>query len=59
LIKHDADGHAPVHAADERRPHGSLTITGEDGKGIKRTPALAAGVADHVWTLAGIAELSN
>ena len=41
------------------RPHRSLTITGEDGKSIKRTPAMAAGVADHVWTLAEIAELSN
>ncbi len=35
----------------------SLTITGEDGKSIKRTPAMAAGVTDHVWTLREIAGL--
>jgi hypothetical protein len=39
------------------RPHRSLTITGEDGKSIKRTPAMAAGVADHVWSLGEIAGL--
>ena len=32
------------------RVHSSLTITDENGKTIKRTPAMAAGVADHVWT---------
>jgi hypothetical protein len=31
------------------RPHGSL--------GKNRTPAMAAGVADHVWTVQEIAEL--
>ena len=39
------------------RVHQSLTITGEDGKSIKRTPAMAAGVTDHVWTLREIAGL--
>lgn len=39
------------------RPHKTLTITGEDGKSVKRTPAMAAGVADHVWTLSEIAGL--
>jgi hypothetical protein len=33
------------------RPHGSL------GKNV--TPAMAAGVADHVWTVQEIAELLN
>jgi IS1 family transposase len=41
------------------RPHKSLEITGEDGKTIKRTPAMAAGIADHIWTAAEIVELSN
>ncbi len=40
------------------RVHQSLTIKAEDGgKGTKRTPAMAAGVTDHVWTLREIAEL--
>ncbi len=39
------------------RVHQSLTITGEDGKTIKRTPAMAAGVTDHVWSLREIAGL--
>jgi hypothetical protein len=36
------------------RPHQSLTV---DGK--KRTPAMAAGVADRVWSLTDIAGLLN
>jgi IS1 family transposase len=39
------------------RVHSSLTIQDEDGKSIKRTPAMAAGVTDHVWTLNEIAAL--
>jgi IS1 family transposase len=39
------------------RVHQSLTITDSDGKTIKRTPAMAAGVTDHVWTLPEIAGL--
>jgi len=39
------------------RVHSSLTIKDENGKTIKRTPAMAAGVADHVWTLQEIAGL--
>jgi IS1 family transposase len=39
------------------RVHQSLTITDENGKTIKRTPAMAAGVTDHVWTLREIAAL--
>jgi IS1 family transposase len=39
------------------RVHQSLTITNEDGTTIKRTPAMAAGVTDHVWTLKEIAGL--
>lgn len=39
------------------RVHQSLTIVTEDGSRTKRTPAMAAGVADHVWTLRDIAAL--
>jgi hypothetical protein len=39
------------------RVHSSLTITDENGKTVKRTPAMAAGVADHVWTLTEIVGL--
>lgn len=39
------------------RPHASLTIDGPDGKRIKQTPAMAAGVTDHIWTLTEIAGL--
>lgn len=39
------------------RAHKSLTIKGDDGKSIKRTPAMAAGIADHIWTLTEIAGL--
>jgi hypothetical protein len=41
------------------RVHQSLTITDENGKTIKRTPATAAGVADHVWTLKEIVALTD
>jgi hypothetical protein len=39
------------------RVHESLTVESEDGTRTKRTPAMAAGVADHVWTLREIAGL--
>jgi hypothetical protein len=39
------------------RVHQSLTIVNDDGMRTKRTPAMAAGVADHVWTLREIAAL--
>jgi IS1 family transposase len=39
------------------RVHQSLTIKNDDGTTTKRTPAMAAGVADHVWTLREIAGL--
>ena len=39
------------------RVHRTLTIEDENGKKIKRTPAMAAGVTDHVWTLKEIAGL--
>jgi IS1 family transposase len=39
------------------RPHSSLSIAQEDGPAVKRTPAMAAGVADHIWTLTEIAAL--
>ena len=39
------------------RVHSSLTIHNEDGSTLKRTPAMATGVTDHVWTLREIAGL--
>ena len=39
------------------RYHSSLTVVNEDGTRTKRTPAMAAGVTDHKWTLAEIAGL--
>jgi hypothetical protein len=39
------------------RVHQSLTIENADGTRTKQTPAMAAGVADHVWTLREIAAL--
>jgi len=39
------------------RVHTSLTVTNPDGTRSKRTPGMAAGVADHVWTLREIAAL--
>jgi len=39
------------------RVHASLTIQDESGKNIKRTPAMAAGVTDHVFNLRDIASL--
>jgi hypothetical protein len=39
------------------RYHQSLTIVNDDGTRTKRTPAMAAGVADHKWSLAEIAGL--
>jgi len=39
------------------RVHQSLTVTNADGTRTKRTPAMAAGVANHVWTLREIAAL--
>ena len=39
------------------RVHQSLTITDENSTTITGTPAMAAGVTDHVWTLTQIAGL--
>jgi IS1 family transposase len=39
------------------RVHQSLTLTNPDGTRTKRTPAMAAGVADHVWTTAELVGL--
>jgi IS1 family transposase len=39
------------------RVHTSLTVENEDGTRTKRTPAMAAGVTDHAWTLREIAAL--
>jgi IS1 family transposase len=41
------------------RPHKTLEVNEEHLKPWKRTPAMAAGVADHIWTPAEIVELSN
>jgi hypothetical protein len=39
------------------RVHQSLAVTNDDGSRTQRTPAMAAGVTDHVWTLTDIAGL--
>jgi IS1 family transposase len=39
------------------RPHKSLSLAQEDGPAIKRTPAMAAGIADHIWTAEEIVSL--
>jgi hypothetical protein len=39
------------------RVHQSLVVTNGDGSRTQRTPAMAAGVTDHVWTLTEIAGL--
>jgi len=39
------------------RPHQSLTLRFEDAPSIKRTPAMAAGVSDRIWSLTDIAAL--
>jgi IS1 family transposase len=39
------------------RPHKSLSVPQENGPAIKRTPAMAAGVADHIWTPREVVEL--
>jgi IS1 family transposase len=41
------------------RPHKSLSVKGEHGPAIKRTPAMAAGIADHVWTPEEIVRLAD
>jgi len=39
--------------------HSSLTIEDENGKNIKRTPAMAAGIAQYPWSLTQLAGLLN
>ncbi len=42
------------------RPHASLAIKSENGtKGIQRTPAMAAGVTDHVWSIKELLTFPN
>ena len=47
---------AALHALQFARPHMTLT---KARNGYPTTPAMAAGVAGHVWTLTEIAELLN
>ena len=39
------------------RPHQSLTLPFQDAPSIYRTPAMAAGVSDRIWSLTDIAAL--
>jgi IS1 family transposase len=39
------------------RPHQSLRVRNSDGTFTKRTPAMAAGIAEHVWSVHEIAGL--
>ena len=41
------------------RPHHSLRVKRADGTYEKRTPAMAAGISDHVWSTWEIAALSD
>jgi IS1 family transposase len=41
------------------RPHKTLRLRQEDGPAIKQTPAMAAGIADHIWTSEEIARLAD
>jgi IS1 family transposase len=41
------------------RPHHSLSLPQESGPAIKRTPAMAASVADHVWTAEEIVRVAD
>ena len=70
---HDADGDAPVHAADQRilqegREPGARGLPALHALQLRpapqalkerypRTPAMAAGVTDHIWSLEEIAAL--
>ena len=66
---HDADDHAPVHPPDERvlkkvENHEAAVALyfmyynfGRVHQTLRVTPAMEAGVADHVWTLAEIVAL--
>jgi hypothetical protein len=39
------------------RVHQSLTIKNADGTTTKRTPAMAAGIARHPWSVTQLAQL--
>jgi hypothetical protein len=41
------------------RNHQSLRIKNSDGTYTQRTPAMAAGISDHKWSVWEIAELLN
>ena len=41
------------------RPHKSLSVSQDDTPAAKRTPAMAAGLSDHVWTAEEIVELAD
>jgi IS1 family transposase len=41
------------------RPHKTLSLRQENGPAIKQTPAMAAGIADHVWTAEEIVRLAD
>jgi hypothetical protein len=40
------------------RAHTTLSLLQEDGPAIKQTPAMAAGVDDHIWTAEEIVSLA-
>ena len=42
------------------KPHSSLTIRSDDGINlIQRTPAIAAGVTDHIWSIKELLTFPN
>ena len=49
---HEAVGYFTMYSYNFCWPVRTLRIRGDDGQWIDRTPAMSAGLADHVWTLA-------
>jgi hypothetical protein len=48
---HEAVTFLTLYSYNFRWPVRTLTITDEQGRGQKRSPAMAAGLADHVWSM--------
>jgi IS1 family transposase len=51
-LVHEAVGYFTVYSYNFCWPVRTLALRRDDGTKVPRTPAVAAGLADHVWTLA-------
>lgn len=51
-LVHEAVGYFTMYSYNFCWPVRTLALKGEDGTHVPRTPAMAAGLADRVWTLA-------